>query len=89
MLHKIKGKSLISQKSPSPSPIVLLCCFIQDIFQPLPPSYFLLVELHKFLIGMWYIPSTAVPAAVQACFVFLCPCFVESHGAAPATMRLD
>ena len=40
MLHKIKGKSLIFLGSPSPSPIVLLCCFIQEVL-PNPPSPFI------------------------------------------------
>ena len=47
MLHKIKGKSLISLRSLSPSPIVLHCCFIQDFSPtPLPPLYFILIEIH-------------------------------------------
>ena len=48
ILHKIRGKSLKSLRSPSPSPIVLPCCFIQDILpNPLPSSYLILVEIHK------------------------------------------
>ena len=31
---------------------------------PLTPSYFLLVEIHKYLIGMWYIPSTTILVAI-------------------------
>ena len=90
MLLKIRGKSLISLRSPSPSPIVLPSCFIQDVL-PNPPSpfiNFILVEIHKLLIGTWYIPSTTVPVAVQTSFVFLCACFVETYAAAPATMGL-
>ena len=52
------------------------------------PSCFLLVEIKKLLIGMWYIPSIAVPIALQASFVFLCVCSVESYRAAPATISL-
>ena len=37
---------------------------------------------------MWYVPSTAVPAAVQTSFVFLCACSAESYAAAPAIVRL-
>ena len=37
---------------------------------------------------MWYMPSTAVPAAVQASFAFLCACFVESRGTAPKKISL-
>ena len=38
ILHKIRGKSLKSLRSPSPSPIILPCCFIRDILpNPLPP----------------------------------------------------
>ena len=33
-------------------------------------------------------PSTAVPAAVQTSFVFLCACSAESYAAAPAIVRL-
>ena len=76
MLHKIKGKSLISLKIPCLSPTVLPYCFIQDVLPNPPfPSYFILVEIHKLLIGTWYIPSSAVPVAVQASFVFLCAFF--------------
>ena len=85
MLHKIEGKSLISLRSPSPSPTVLPCCFIQDILpDPLPPLSFILIETHELLIGMWYVPSTAVSAS----FVFLCACSAESYPAAPAIVRL-
>ena len=37
---------------------------------------------------MWYVPSTALPAAVQPSFVFLCACSAESYAAAPAIVRL-
>ena len=90
MLLKIRGKSLISLRSPSPSPIALPSCFIQDVL-PNPPSpfiNFILVEIHKLLIGTWYMPSTAVPAAVQASFAFLCACFIESRGTAPKKISL-
>ena len=40
MLPKIRGKSPICLSSPSPSPIVLPCCFIQDVF-PNPTSPFM------------------------------------------------
>ena len=41
MLHKIRPKTLISLRSPSPSPIVLPCCFIQDVLpNPLSPFIF-------------------------------------------------
>ena len=40
MLHKIRQKCLISLMSPSPSPRVLPCCFIQDVL-PNPPSPFI------------------------------------------------
>ena len=81
MLHKIEGISLISLRSPSPSPSVLPYCFIQDIL-PNPPSplSFILIETHELLIGMWCVPSTAVPAS----FVFLCACSAESYAAAAA-----
>ena len=90
MLHRIEGKSLISLRSPSPSPTVLSYCFIQDILlnPPSPPLSFILIETHELLIGMWYVPSTAVPAAVQTSFVFLCACSAESYAAAPAIVRL-
>ena len=87
MLHKIRPKTLISLRSPSPSPIVLPCCFIQDVL-PNPPSYFTLVEIHKLLIGKWCLPCTTVPVAVQTFFVFLCAFFVETYAAAPTTMSL-
>ena len=89
MLHKIRSKTLISLRSPSPSPIVPPCCFIQDVLpNPLPPSYFTLVEIHKLLIGTWCLSSTTVPVAVQTFFVFLCAFFVETYAAAPTTMSL-
>ena len=91
MLLKIRGKSLVSLRSPSPSPIALPSCFIQDVL-PNPPSpfiNFILVEIHKLLIGTWYIPSTAVPDSVQASFVILCACSAESYVATPATMSLS
>ena len=90
MLHKIEGKSLISLRSPSPSlesfPVVLSRMFSPT---PLPPSYFILVAIHKLLIGTWCIPSTTVPVAVQTSFVFLCARFIETYVAAPATMSLS
>ena len=55
---------------------------------PLPPSSFILVEIKKLLIVMWYIPSIAVPIAVQTSFVFFFVCSVESYGAAPKTISL-
>ena len=89
MLHKIKEKSIISLGSPRPSPIVLSYCFIENVLpNPRPPLYFILVEIHNLLIGMWYIPSTAEPAAVPTSFVFLSACSAESYAAAPATMSL-
>ena len=36
----------------------------------------------------WYMPSTAVPAAVQASFAFLSVSFVESRGTAPEKISL-
>ena len=89
MLHKMEGKTLISLGSPSPSSRVLPCCFIQDVLpNPLPPLYFILVAIHKLLIGTWCIPSTTVPVAIQTSFVFLCACSVETYAAAPATISL-
>ena len=67
---------------------VLPCYFIQDVL-PNTPSYFILVEIHKLLISIWYVPSSAVPAADQASFVFPCASFVESYGAAPEKMSLS
>ena len=57
--------------------------------QSLPPSYFILIAIHKLLIGTWCIPSTTLPVTVQTSFVFLCAYFVETYAAAPATMSLD
>ena len=91
MLLKIRRKSRISLRSPSPSLVVLPGCFIQGIL-PNPPSpfmNFILVEIHKLLIGTWYIPSTAVPDSVQASFVILCACSAKSYVATPATMSLS
>ena len=85
MLHKTRPKTLISLRSPSPSPIVPPCCFIQDVL-PNPLSPF--VEIHELLIGMWCLSSTTVPVAVQTFFVFLCAFFVEMYAAAPTTMSL-
>ena len=89
MLHKIRPKTLISMRSPSPSPIVPLVV-LSRMFSPnpLPPSYFILVEIHKLLIGMWCLFSTTVPVAIQIFFVFLCAFFVETNAAAPTTMSL-
>ena len=81
ILHKIRQKTLISLRSPNSSPIVL-----PSFTTPLPPSYFILVEIHKLLIGTWCIPSTTVPVAVQTSFVFLCVFFVETYPAAPTTI---
>ena len=90
MLHKIRPKTLISLRSPSPSPIAPLVV-LSRMFSPtpLPPSYFTLVEIHKFLIGMWCLPCTIVAVAVQTFFVFLCAFFVETNAAAPTTMSLS
>ena len=89
MLHKMEGKTLISLGSLSPSSRVLPCCFIQDVLpNPLPPLYFILVAIHKLLIGTWCIPSPTVPVAIQTSFVFLCACSVETYAAAPATISL-
>ena len=89
MLHKIEGKTLISLGSPSPPSRILPCCFIQDVLpNPLPPLYFILVAIHKLLIGTWCIPSTTVPVAIQTSFAFLCACSVETYAAAPATISL-
>ena len=89
MLHKIEGKSLISLRSSSRSPIVLPWCFIQDVLPNPLPLHIPLVVIHKLLIGTWCIPSTNEPVAVQTSFVFLCACFVETYAAAPTTMSLD
>ena len=53
MLHKIKGKSLISLRIPCLSPTVLPYCFIQDVL-PNPPSlhisYWLYLLLSELLL---------------------------------------
>ena len=86
MLHKKRKKSNIPKDSQSLrySPPLLF----YPGRSPQSPSPFILVEIHKLLIGMWYMPSTAVPAAVQASFAFLCACFVESRGTAPKKISL-
>ena len=66
--------------SPSPSPRVLPCCFIQDVLpDPLPPSYFTLIEIRKLLIGTWCILSTTVPVAVQTSLLYFSVLVLLKH----------
>ena len=59
---------------------------------PLPPipSHFpipKLVEIHKLLVGIWYIPSTAVHVAAETSFLFFNSSSVESRGAIPESEK--
>ena len=79
MLHKVRGKIVISLRSPSPS-LIVLPAVLSRMFSPtpFPPSYFIWVEIRQLLIGTWCLPSTTVPVAVQTSFVFLCACLTLS-----------
>ena len=39
--------------------------------------------MHKLLIGIWYIPSTALHFAAETSFLCFNSSSVESHGAVP------
>ena len=70
MLHKIRGKSLISLKSPSPFPLVLPCYFIQDIL-PNPPSPFVFQSGWNTLIADRHMVCT-FNSCICCCPNFFC-----------------
>ena len=87
MLHKIEGKSLISLRSPSPSPTVLPCCFIQDIL-PDPPSPFIFhIDWNTWIADMH------VVCTFYSCICFFCIsmclfCWVISSCTCNSTFRV-
>ena len=80
-------KSNISTTSPFFS--VISCSVLIYIDLPPPPAHPFtfpapkLVEIHKLLIGIWYVPSTALHVAAETSFLFFNASSVESHGAVP------
>ena len=91
LLHNMSTKSNISTASPSFS--VISCSVLIYIHLPPPPpipSHFpipKLVEIHKLLIGIWYIPSAALYVAAETSFLFFNSSSVESRGAVPESEK--
>ena len=84
-------KSNISTASPFFS--VISCSVLIYIHLPPPiPSHFQipkLVEIHKLLVGIWYIPSTALHVPAETSFLFFNCSSVESRGAIPESEKYE
>ena len=89
LLHNMSTKSNISTASPFFS--VISCSVLIYIHLPPPiPSHFQipkLVEIHKLLVGIWYIPSTALHVAAETSFLFFNSSSIESRGAIPESEK--
>ena len=87
-------KSNIGTASPFFSVISCSVLIYINLPPPLPPipSHFpapKLVEIHKLLIGIWYVPSTALHVAAETSFLFFNSSSVESHGAVPESDKYE
>ena len=93
LLHNMSTKSNISTASPFFS--VISCSVLIYIhLPPSPPipSHFQipkLVEIHKLLVGIWYIPSTALHVPAETSFLFFNCSSVESRGAIPESEKYE